>query len=371
MSDERQSAAKPLSSVEYEEGSQTITKVSTLVSNQVEKGDTQTHNGEGEDIVEFRLRNFIEKSKLKFGNNYNYNKVIYINAKTKVEITCNKHKITFEQTPDKHLNSKGGCPECLKEIKKPYVRLHPKSCKSFDFYNNKIIDKFNQEVEYISGEGRKSSVKISCTEHGESIDTLNNLLILGRKYICKECSTKNRKVNKTHKPNTIIEKLNKLHPTLDIIFGTDYINKRDKVIVTCPQHGSFKRSVQKLLSGHGCSKCRIDSLIENGILIGGYSEKLFKDNPEYKNMTGYIYLLKIGDLFKVGITRVSVESRIKSLRSMSKKDVTLIHYFEMPLYKAYQIEQELLNEFNFYRVHQDYSTELFSIDITNEFLSKI
>ena len=78
MSDERQSAAKPLSSIEYEEGSQTITKVSTPASNQVEKGDTRTHNGEGEDIVEFRLRNFIEKSKLKFGDNYNYDRVVYV-----------------------------------------------------------------------------------------------------------------------------------------------------------------------------------------------------------------------------------------------------------------------------------------------------
>ena len=86
MSDERQSAAKPLSSIEYEEGSQTITKVSTPASNQVEKGDTRTHNGEGEDIVEFRLRNFIEKSKLKFGDNYNYDRVVYVNAKTKVKL---------------------------------------------------------------------------------------------------------------------------------------------------------------------------------------------------------------------------------------------------------------------------------------------
>lgn len=129
MSDERQSAAKPLSSIEYEEGSQTITKVSTPASNQVEKGDTRTHNGEGEDIVEFRLRNFIEKSKLKFGDNYNYDRVVYVNAKTKVKIICNKHNVTFEQTPDKHLNSKGGCPKCLKEIKKPYVRLQSKPFK--------------------------------------------------------------------------------------------------------------------------------------------------------------------------------------------------------------------------------------------------
>lgn len=371
MSDERQSAAKPLSSIEYEEGSQTITKVSTPVSNQVEKGDTRTHNGEGEDIVEFRLRNFIEKSKLKFGDNYNYDRVVYVNAKTKVKIICNKHNVTFEQTPDKHLNSKGGCPKCLKEIKKPYVRLQSKPCKSFEFYNKKITDKFHQSVEYISGKGRNSSIKITCIEHGDTVDTLNNLLLSGRKYICKKCSIKNRRVNKVHKPNSIIEKLNSIHPTLNIVFGDEYLNKKSKVIVTCPQHGSFKKEVNKLLAGQGCFKCTIDTLIKEGKLIGGYSEKLFKQNPEYKKLNGYIYLLKIGELFKIGITRVSVDSRIKSLQNLSKKDVILIHYFEMPLYKAFQIEQELLNEFNQYRVYRNYSSELFSIDITNKFLSKV
>lgn len=148
-------------------------------------------------------------------------------------------------------------------------------------------------------------------------------------------------------------------------------NKKSKVIVTCPQHGSFKKEVNKLLAGQGCFKCTIDTLIKEGKLIGGYSEKLFKQNPEYKKLNGYIYLLKIGELFKIGITRVSVDSRIKSLQNLSKKDVILIHYFEMPLYKAFQIEQELLNEFNQYRVYRNYSSELFSIDITNKFLSKV
>ncbi len=57
---------------------------------------------------------FISKAKIKHGNRYNYDKVEYINAATKVEIECHAHGV-FEQTPNNHLKG-SGCPECHKEV---------------------------------------------------------------------------------------------------------------------------------------------------------------------------------------------------------------------------------------------------------------
>lgn len=54
---------------------------------------------------------FISKSLKIHGNKYDYSKVNYINAKTKVKIICKKHG-EFTQTPNKHL-SKQGCPKCF------------------------------------------------------------------------------------------------------------------------------------------------------------------------------------------------------------------------------------------------------------------
>lgn len=48
---------------------------------------------------------FIEKARLKHGDEYDYSKVNYINAKTKIEIICNIHR-SFWQTPDAHLQKK-------------------------------------------------------------------------------------------------------------------------------------------------------------------------------------------------------------------------------------------------------------------------
>lgn len=48
---------------------------------------------------------------------YDYGKVQYINAITKVEIVCYTHG-SFFQTPDKHVTSKTGCPKCSCTISK-------------------------------------------------------------------------------------------------------------------------------------------------------------------------------------------------------------------------------------------------------------
>lgn len=53
---------------------------------------------------------FINESKKNHDNKYNYSKVEYVNAHTKVCIICPKHG-EFWQTPDDHLNGKG-CGKC-------------------------------------------------------------------------------------------------------------------------------------------------------------------------------------------------------------------------------------------------------------------
>ena len=112
-------------------------------------------------------------------------------------------------------------------------------------------------------------------------------------------------------------------------------------------------------------------MIDEKILIGGYSEKVFNDNPEIKDIEGFIYLLKIGNLYKIGISRISTSSRVKSLKSSSKQKVIVLKSIKMNLYKAFKIEQSLLEEFKYKRIFKDLSTELFSEDITNNFLIKI
>ena len=54
---------------------------------------------------------FIEKAKKLHKDIYDYSKVNYINADTKIIIICKIHG-EFTQQPDFHLNRKCGCPKC-------------------------------------------------------------------------------------------------------------------------------------------------------------------------------------------------------------------------------------------------------------------
>ena len=69
------------------------------------------------DIFRSNTNQFINKSDKIHNNQYNYSKVNYINAHTKVEIICPKHG-SFLQKPNNHLSGKG-CIRCTHSSSKP------------------------------------------------------------------------------------------------------------------------------------------------------------------------------------------------------------------------------------------------------------
>ena len=54
---------------------------------------------------------FVTKANIIHNNKYDYSKVEYVNAKTKVCIICPEHR-EFWQSPEKHISRKQGCPMC-------------------------------------------------------------------------------------------------------------------------------------------------------------------------------------------------------------------------------------------------------------------
>ena len=79
---------------------------------------------------------FIEKSKEKHGEKYDYSKVEYSGCDTNVVIICKTHN-AFNQTPYKHLKG-NGCPICVNKTEaKLYEKIQP-------FYTT-ILTQFKQE----------------------------------------------------------------------------------------------------------------------------------------------------------------------------------------------------------------------------------
>lgn len=108
------------------------------------------------------LAEFVQRASIKHNNQYNYQKVIYTNAHTKVIITCPIHG-DWEQKPLVHLANGCGCPACgniMKGIKKKEAAY-----KKFLLFANK---KHNNKYRYIdeSFNGITDKMTIICPTHG-------------------------------------------------------------------------------------------------------------------------------------------------------------------------------------------------------------
>ena len=118
---------------------------------------------------------FIEKARKIHNDKYDYSKVEYINAKTKVCIKCPIHG-EFWQTPTDHLSGKG-CKYCANNVKYTSENFVEKSKK---IHGNKY-DYSN--VNYVNN---STKVCIICPEHGEFWQTPDNHL---RGHSCPKCNT--------------------------------------------------------------------------------------------------------------------------------------------------------------------------------------
>jgi len=155
---------------------------------------------------------------------------------------------------------------------------------------------------------------------------------------------------------TIEEDFNRIHNSKYNYIESIYNGNKVKII--CQIHGEFEMVASKHTSTkRGCPKC--------GNLKKG--RELFK---RYKNKSALLYYIKIEDVYKIGITVGSVESRFSTeLNKGINIDIIDTVTFEDGI-KAYNKEQEILKLFEANRItfENDYfrSTECFNINIFNK-----
>ena len=58
---------------------------------------------------------------------------------------------------------------------------------------------------------------------------------------------------------TIVNRLQTIYGDEYTYEKVNYKSMRDKIIITCIQHGLFAAFPSNLLHGHGCPKCRIEN----------------------------------------------------------------------------------------------------------------
>ncbi|WP_305845505.1 hypothetical protein [Photobacterium leiognathi] len=57
---------------------------------------------------------FIARATAKWGNKFDYSKVLYTKSCNKITLICRKHGYEFKQIANSHMQMKEGCPECDK-----------------------------------------------------------------------------------------------------------------------------------------------------------------------------------------------------------------------------------------------------------------
>ena len=188
---------------------------------------------------------FIEKSKKRHGDKYDYSKINYLGSEEKICIVCPKHG-EFWQTPAAHVRG-NGCPKCANEKRGRFKRM---STEEFIERAKKIHgDKYDySKVEYVNS---ATKVCIICPKHGEfwmmPVDH-----IYQQKQGCPKCS------NRGLSSKEIIKMFKNVHGDKYDYSKVEYTKMHDKVCIICPIHGEFWQTPSKHLKKQGCKKCGIE-----------------------------------------------------------------------------------------------------------------
>jgi len=215
------------------------------------------------------------------GNRYDYSKVKYVNALTKIIIICKKHG-DFLIRPSIH-NRGGGCYLCGREdVSRKAIRKTEDVIKDFKKIHGNKYD--YSKVNYI---GNDKYVTIICKIHGEFNQwPANHLMGSG----CGKCAGKNRTTSEA------IRNFKLIHENKYDYSKFKYITGSEKGVIICKQHGEFKSNYFNHVRGKGCSSCA----------DYGY-------NPDKK---GFLYLHWIftdnNEAIKIGKTN-NINQRLKIL----------------------------------------------------------
>lgn len=201
---------------------------------------------------------FIKKAKKLYGNKYSYEKVEYVNSKTKVKIICPKHG-EFLITPNNFLRDHE-CPKCKGE--KISLSKQYDIDKFIEKAKQKHSDKYNySKVNYINSQIK---VCIICCKHGEFWQKPSEHL---QGYGCPICGG-----TKKITLEQFIERAKEKHGKRYDYSNVNYINYKTKVEIECKVCGNkFWQTPHDHLNGKGCPKCK-QSHMEN------HAEKILEIN---------------------------------------------------------------------------------------------
>lgn len=322
-------------------------------------------------LVVFDTDWFVATAIAKYGTQFDYSRFIYVNAKTKSIVICKDHGELLI-SPATHIRSVYGCQKCglvgrtIARRKSAATHRHklPTSVSTFiSMVIEKHGDKFDIDTADYVGL-TLGTVTLICKDHG-SFTFSPPRHLLKNSNGCPRCGTDIIRDAKIKDYDNFFLAANSVHGnryTYPESNRSVYVTRKSIIEVICDKHGSFLKKAQNHLAGQGCFRCRVDELVSSGVLCGGYGNFLFENNRAKATEPAIVYYMVVGSCFKIGIT-VDIRSRIKSIRSLSKREPVLLDSFESTLEHCFAIEQRILSIFSSDRIMRNWSTEVFGRDV--------
>ena len=281
----------------------------------------------GENVTSYRviesykeLPNRLEKV---HNNKYDYSKSIYINTKTKIEVSCKKHGTIFWITPNHHLNGGTGCTKCIPE------RTLEARATEFLVKANKVHPQYDySKVVYRTS---IEKVIIICPEHGEFKIRPDHLVRGQRCTKCADIAVGEKNILPF---KNFLNKAREVHGDRYDYIEDSYNGTSKKVDIICKLHGVFTQPASDHLWGHGCPHCA----------------NMLKHKKYHKDKTTLYYIkfiLEDAYYFKIGITKQSISRRYANLSKYPHiKGYEIISSKEFPNgHSAYTVEQEIVSTF--------------------------
>ncbi len=217
------------------------------------------------------------------GDRYDYSKVDYIDAKTKVIVICYEHG-EFKVSPSKHYGRGQGCPQCAG---RSGLKLDVETF--IDRATNIHADKYDYSL--VVAPKSKFKVVIICKEHGPFEQRVDQHLVGAG---CPACTTCNKPIQE--KQTNFIEKSKIVHNSKYDYSKVVFVNTETNVTITCPIHGDFEQTPYSHLGRErGCPIC---------------ARRNTGFRPEGAAL---LYYLRVdtdkGPLYKIGITGKTIAER--------------------------------------------------------------
>lgn len=191
----------------------------------------------------------IEDFKAVHGDRYDYSRVNYKGNRSKIIIGCRVHG-WFEQLVLNHITGRN-CKKC-KDIevgKSSKITLDEFISRAREYHG----DKYDYSLVDLESNNISDRVKIICPIHGPFVQFAMHHIAGAR---CQQCGQAHRAEGSKLTQEEFIAKAIAIHEDKYDYSKTIYTCAREKITITCKEHGDFEQTASAHSKGQGCPQCK-------------------------------------------------------------------------------------------------------------------